>query len=468
MKHNYILSIVLTFTCLAANAQDKSQGTVVLSLTDCLGIAENNSSDLKNAELDVKAARLQKQEALAEYFPRVSASAMSYYSVRPLLEIGLVDILGSNDFTWNLQEKLDELGEAYGIKISYSGMKWGYAGSVTIMQPIFAGGRIINGNRLAGLGIEAADLQQSIQERKSGEDIRNLWWDITSYEDKFKMLSTVKTDLQRLDRQLKGAISSGLAGAADSLSLNIKIKEVDAGLNKLERGIRLQKMNLLNTIGFDFTIYSHEADSEKPHIDSILFKTDSDMEILSPEHYFRDEEYIVSNMDENRLLQLQIDAKRLEKDMAIGEALPQVGIGAMGGYTYLNDKGKYNAIAFASVQIPISDWGKTARKAQRLDTQIQKARNQKDFLERQLHLQVGKLWLDLTSSYDDLMIAEDIESNAQRLYNVSMANLNAGLASMQDVIQAETEYLDASSKRIEALITYRKAIFAYTSLFIKQ
>lgn len=48
--------------------------------------------------------------------------------------------------------------------------------------------------------------------------------------------------------------------------------------------------------------------------------------------------------------------------MALGEALPQVMLGASYGYSYLTEKSKWNGVAFVTVKVPITDWGKISKK----------------------------------------------------------------------------------------------------------
>ncbi len=115
--------------------------------------------------------------------------------------------------------------------------------------------------------------------------------------------------------------------------------------------------------------------------------------------------------------------------------------------------------------MPLSDWGKISRKAQRIELQIQKAENERDFLTGQLHLQVEKYWLDLTSSYDEWDVAAEKRKVAEKLYNLSVSHFQNGLISSSELLEAEAEFLQAASSESDALSAYRKAVSTYTSLF---
>ncbi len=455
------LAISILLVPLSVRAQSLS-----LSLQDCKDAALSHNAYIENAALDVKSAELQKKEALWEYFPRVSAVGLGYYALNPLLDLGIIDILGNNDYAWNIQNEVESLGELYGINTRYRAFQKGCTASVSLMQPLYAGGRIVHGNQLARVGVQAARLQGEIQNRKTSTEIESLWWDICALKDKIATIESLESTMDALYGQLQNAVASGLASETDLLQIDLKRSELKAGKKKAQSGEKLLRMNLLNSVGIEYSISSLSASEQAPLLDSIKLQTSAELVPESPEYYYQDVDRIFDAMGEKELLDLQVKAKRLEKDMAIGEALPQVGVGVSAGYSNLyGNAGKFNSIAFATVQVPLSDWGKVSRKAQRMELQIQKAENQRDFLSEQLHLQVEKYWLDLTSSYDEWEVAKEKREVAERLYNLSVSHFQNGLVSSSELLQAEASFLQAASAESDALSSYRKAVIAYSILF---
>lgn len=453
-------TMLSAFACLALPV---SAQTLVLTLEDCRKMALERNADVLNSALDVKAARLQKQEALAEYFPRVSASMFGYYSLNPLIDIDVRDVLGNNDFANNLQNTVESYGSMYGINTSYTTLKQGYAASLTALQPVYAGGRIVTGNALARLGIEAATLQNGIQIRKTRTDVEDIWWQIAALEEKLSTLDRLENILDSLHITVSEAIGAGLAADTDILQIELKQSELKAGKKQVTSGIRLQKVNLLNTVDQPFSLFEAASSYDKPYIDDIVLQCSADS-VKSPSDYYRDEDEVVSGMEESALLALQVKAGKLEKRMAIGEALPQISVGVTYGYSNLMDKGRMNAIALATLKVPISDWGKTARKAQRLETKVEKARNDQEYLDRQLHLQVSKLWLDLTVAYDQWQVAVEADDIASRLFDIAESDYKAGIIPVQDLLAAESKMREAKNEAADRLVEYRKAIRSYTEL----
>lgn len=453
-----VLAALAALTCIAAPAQE-----LRLTLEECREMALQNNSSAVGAALDLEAARYQKQEAFAEYFPRVSAMGFGFWAFDPLLEIGVKDIFGNNDFSNNLQGLIDSYAPMYGLPTSYTTLSRGYLAGVSVMQPIFAGGRIVNGNRLAALGVEAAGLQQEVQRRSTSDEIEGYWWQVVSLQEKRELLAGSKEFVDTLFRDVTAAYEAGLVTEDELLQVKLARNELLSNEVQLDNGLKLAKMNLLNSIGQGYTVISANASEERPYIDSIVL---ADEEGLPgpPEAYYVDEESIAASMEETRLLELQVEAAELQKKMALGEALPQLAVGATYGYYDFTGKGDFNGLAFATVQIPISDWGKTSAKMKRLQTQVDKAASQRDYLQSQIILGVRQSWVELNSAWSQYQLALDSEAAAEASFGRVERNYEAGMVTAAELLQSQTSLRQASDKRADALNSYRQALRKWLDL----
>lgn len=430
-----------------------------LSLSECRDMALRNDPYARNAALAVKAAKAQKQEAVAEYFPKVSLNAFGFWSIDPMLEIGIKEVLGESDFSNDLQNMLDKYAPQYGINSTFTAFKYGVSASVSVMQPLFAGGRIVTGNRLASLGVKASEIQQAIQLRTTEEEVEKNYWQVVALEEKLSTVKALDRLLDSLYKDVSVAVAAGVAMDTDLMQVSIKQKELQSGRSQLVNGIRLAKMNLFNKIGQDYCVIASLADSLKPHIDDIVLSDRLD-DLKEPSAYYVPEEEMAASLSENQLLQMSVEAKQLEKRMTLGEALPQVGVGASYGYSHsLNSR--FNGNVFAMVQIPISDWGKVSRKMQRQDYQLQMARNEQEYLSAQLILLIRQLWLNLESSWEQMMIARDAMDLAQKTADRLSDSYQAGMISLTELLQGQTQLRTAVEAYVEAQINYSSALTAY-------
>ena len=460
MKVNEYMMILLLSVVSGPLLSGQERPVLDLSLEQCRELAMTNNPYMKNADLDVLAARAQKQEAVAEYFPKVSVNAFSFYAFDPLLEIGVTDIFGHSDFSHNLQNIINSVAPQLGINPVYSTLDYGVSATVSVMQPVFAGGRIVNGNRLAALGVEAAGLQKNIRERTTSEEVETGYWQVVSLEEKYKSLDDVQELLDNLYRDASAAVDAGVVTETDLLQIQMKRNELKSGKIQLRNGIRLAKMNLCNSIGVEYNPYLTIRNDSIPFIDDIRM-TDSLSVLMPPEKYYRPEDEVAANQEETRLLDLSVESKRIEKKMALGETLPQLAVGASYGYNDFIGRGTMNGAVYAVLQIPISDWGKTSRKMQRLDSQIQKSENEREYLQNQIVLQVHKLWMDLTAAWEKLQVAEETAATAEAVERQMRDHYMAGMATVSELLQVQTQLTEARYQVLDNKIAYKSALRAY-------
>lgn len=431
-----------------------------ISLRDCQDMALEKNPYVLNSQLDIWAAQAQKREAVAEYFPKVSVNAFAFYAFDPMLEIGVKDIFGDNDFSSTLDNLMTNLGQQMGFDPEYSTLEHGVVATVSAIQPIFAGGRIVNGNKLAALGLEAAGLKRQIQLRTTSEEVEKGYWQVVSLEEKMKTLNQLQGLVDTLYRDVNAAVSAGLATENDLLQVKLQKNRIRSGKIQVKNGIRLAKMNLFNSVGLPYNPYSTIRNDSIPYIDDIVL-SDRLEDMQAPEAYYRPEEEIAAEQAETKLLDISVRSKQLEKKMTVGETLPQIGVGASYGYSNLVTEGRMNGAVFATLQIPITDWGKAARKIQRYDYQIEKAQNERDYLNAQIILQVRKLWLDLTASWEQLLVAKESVETAQVSVDQLEAYYRAGMSPLSDLLQAQTQLQQCSDEYVDQCIAYRTALQEY-------
>ena len=450
--------LALMLACSAVSGQNTT-----LTLEQCKELARINDPYLKNARLDALAAKSQKKEAFAEYFPTVSASGLAFHALNPLIDIGVTDILGKSDAAWNISNMVDEAAYQNGLPSRYRTLQYGYGASISVTQPLFAGGRIVNGNRLASLGIRAADLKEGIRERETSEQVEEKYWLIVSLYEKEKTLHNAQELLDSLEKDVVSALEAGLVTESDRLQVSLKKSELKSASIQLAGGMKLAKMDLFNAIGVKYSVTRINADEEHPYLDDIRLADDLSG-LGAPDRYRVPEEQMASAMEETELLNLQVTAKKLEKKMTLGSTLPQVAVGGVYGYgKYLVD-GKANGGLFAMVSIPLSDWGKTASKLKRQDYEVEKAMNEKEYLDEQLLLRARQLWINLTTAWEQMAVAEEAVEMAGDSYRRQLVSYEAGLVTMSELLQTQTTLRTSEESLVEQKIAYRTALNSYLSL----
>ena len=459
----------LTIICLTAllaavslHAEDfadasQTRSRSVFTLEECVRMCRENDPYVKNARLDVLSAQEQKTEAVWSYFPSLSLSGIGFYAFNPLLKVTLSDILGKSDAARDLTEQITAAANEYGVNSTFTTFKQGYGVSLMALQPLYTGGRIISGNRLASLGIEAARLQSRVRERQSVQDVEKKYWTVVALQEKWRTLDHTDSLLCSIERDVVSAVSAGLATESDLMQVALKKKELSSGRIRLRSGLALAKMDIFNAIGYEYSYSS---------LDDIVFEGGmlSSDELLSPNSYVVPEDK-VGEFDETRLLQMQVESKRLEKKMQVGEYLPSLALGASCGYGDFQSRshGTLNSAVFATVKIPLTDVGKAVSRAKRYEYQIEKASNERQYLDSQLLLQLRQLQLSMESAWQQMEVSREASAVAQDSFDRVKADYDAGLATVSELLQSELELRGCEEELIDRRIDYFNAVSDYRS-----
>lgn len=423
-----------------------------LSLEDCLDAAGSGNFSLKKSSLDILSARAMQAEARWEFAPRASLTSIAYDAIDPLLKITLRDVLGNSDGAWTLNENLTALAYENGITPYYETLSHGYGATITAMQPLYAGGRIINGNRLADLGVEASELKDRIAVRAVKDSIENKYWRIVALQEKQKTLSETSELLGSLEKDLGSAVGAGLATQQNLSQLHLKRGELEAGMHRLDGSLALLKMDLLDYVGYEYK-----------YMDVWQIRLSGTLEELpSPEEVLVEDPQIEA-MDEARLLQIQIEAKEREKKMAVGELLPQVAVGASYGYNamMLPKDGKFNGLIFALVQVPLTDIGKAAARSRRYDYAVRQAEIDRDYLMSRLRLQEAMHRLEVETLWKEIATAQESAEYAEDSFDKTSVRFRAGQATASEVMEASLSVTSAYEVLLQKKIAYLSAVSAY-------
>ena len=448
-----LTAALLVGTSFCASAQVSTDTTHILTLDSCLTLARQNNKDLQRANLDIDKAQQVKNQAFTKYFPQIKATAIGYHSLHPMMEVGIEDI--DNASVRDLLTTLyGNYGAALGLDNTISLFQYGYQVGVTALQPVYVGGKIVTGNQLAKVGVQAAELQTQISERDILEEVEESYWLVVGLVDKQKTLQSVISLLDTIHRTVQSAVDAGLALKTDLLQVELRQSEMQRTQIQLNNGLALAQRALSQSIGVrvsDTTILQ-------------LIDNDSIMPILSNSSS--------GNSPESELLSLQVRAAELQRRMTIADALPQVAVGAHYGYSnlqasFLRDgfgSKTGNGAVFVSVSVPLTDWWEKGHKIKEGTIALQQARLQQSQMDEMLTLRTQQAYDKMQEAY--LLVNENRHAVdiAQENYRLSGVNYRAGMGTITDLLTAQTSLLQAQNNLTDALIAYRVNLRRYSDL----
>ena len=425
-----------------------AQKPLNLSVQDCIEMALENNIELKNSQLEIDKARATKNEARAEYFPTVSAQAVAFDALNPMLTFGIEDV-DNAQLRQLLYTLYAEYGANMGLDKEYSFVQNGVMLNAMATEPIYAGGRIRNGNKLAKLGIDAAETQTKVKEDEVRLQTETLYWQIVALQEKLATLDQLDRLLDTLDKDLSGAIEAGLAMPTDQFKLKVKQNESQLNRKKVTDGITLLKMALAQTIGADW--------QEMVLVDTLGLET-------NPKTMFKDVAESVALRNESHLLNLSIEAEKLKKKMTLGEALPSLLVGGSVNYHTVMENTKPNALVFAVLQVPITDWHKTSFKLKKHDLDAEMAENTRRDLTEKMEMQTNQAWFNLEQSWLRITMAQTALSDAEANLKITQDYYDAGLVALSDVLEAQTLLKQSRDELTDSRVEYRVNLVTYQQL----
>ena len=431
-------TIMLLLLCASVHAQE------VYTLEKCKELALKNNMQAINSQLSVEAAERTKKEAFTNFFPSVSATGLGFKAGKPMMQMEM-DMSG--------------LFQAMGMPaippIPINMLENGLIGAVMATQPIFAGGQIINGNKLAKAGVEASSLQKKMTDNELLLNTEQYYWQIVSLMEKVKTIEDAQNMLDRIRKDVDMAVQAGLTTRNDLLRVELEQNRLASNKLKVENGLKLSKMVLGQCIGVALELFA----IEKPSFDNLPLP--ADIRIGHEDALLRRAEY--------QLLNKGVEVSQFQLKMKQGENLPTVAVGL--GYNYFNmDMRKESqmdnnfGMVFASVTIPISGWwgGSHAVKKQRIE--VQKAENTRQQNGEMLLVQMQQIWNELEEAYQQLKIAEQSISLAEENMRHNTDYYNAGTSILSDLLDAQNllqqshdQYTDAATEYQIKISQYRQA-----------
>lgn len=411
MKQILLLVICAFVMILPINAQR------MFTLDECLEEALNNNARLKNAENNLLAAKHSSREAFTKYFPVLSASGGGFMSDKGLIQMELQP----------------------GTEMSM--LKNGIVGGVFAAMPLFAGGQIVNGNRLAEIGVEVSRLQRNQSINEVLLTTEQYFWQVVMLKEKLKTLDALEVQLKRMHDDVQTSVEAGITTRNDLLQVQLRENEIESG--------RIQVENLLNV---SYSLLAQYIGHSKDSIDVAFTMVDSLPD--NPEELYRSPESSLFLTNEYHLLRQNVQIARLQHKLAIGKNLPTVSIG--GGYVYDNfmDYDQSFWVGFATISVPLSGWWGGTHDIKKQKLQVRNAENQFSDQSEQLLIRMQHTWNDLNDAFRQVKIAKlSIEQSSENL-RLNTDYYTSGTCSISDLLDAQTLYRQSRDKYVEAYAQY--------------
>lgn len=414
-----------------------AQGEVKLSLQQCRERALAHNEELQKDNLEIQRAELDRKNALSARLPQIDGSLMGITTKDQ-------DMMGMT-----LQ------------------MRAFYLAGITLSQPLYTGGKITTGSKLAQVDVDVARLQQQKTRAELLCDVDKAWYSLINVQQKIVMLETYKHQLEVVTGQIRQTVEAEMAIGNDALRVETKLSEIDYQLQKARNGETLCRLALCDIIGED--------------LNTPIALADTTVRVVAPEAL--DEN--IGGRPELGMLRKSVEANKQQEKMARADMLPTVALA--GGYSYYGGMkmkgaaqgpdGNYYPFEYKMnssmpmvalvVKVPIFHWGKEQRNVKKTRLATQQAELTLLRTTRQLGIEVRQAVQNVTDGYRMTETAQKAQQQADENLRVMKSRYDNGITTLTDLLDAESQWQSAHSNLIEAQTQYCISLAEYRRVTAK-
>lgn len=435
-----LLTFVVTVSCMHAQR--------MLTLEECRNLAIQNNKELQISGEKIKMADNEKKAAFTKYFPQLSANGAYMWNQK---DINLLDM---GALSSSLSSSLGGLAQLPMIQHLMSGVNdmqhldvqniW--VGNVSLVQPVFMGGKIVNYNQITKFAKQLAESMNNLQLQDLIYKTDETYWQVISLVNKKKLADAYVDLLRKMDSDVTAMIYEGVATEADGLSVKVKLNEAEMAQTKVENGLALTRMLLAQICGLSLEEDLSLADEKLDNFPVETTQASADL----------NEAFM--NRNELRSLDLATKIYKRKERIALAEMLPNVALAANYFVTnpnvfngFKNDfAGMFNVGVM--VKVPLSGWweGTYRRNSAKAETRI-KTLEWQDAREK-IELQVNQSVYKVNEAGKKLIASSRNMESAEENLRRANFGFEEGVIPALNLMEAQTAWVSARSSLIDAQI----------------
>ncbi len=460
-------------------------GQETLTLEQCREMALQNNKSIEQARTKVEMAGYDRKIARANYFPNISATGAYMYNEKNLALINdemSGKLTGAGAALQNtVSEKVTTVMEAIskmpgGTEIINSQMGQSviaalqkgeissaitqigteiddalhldthniFAGVVSLQQPLFMGGKIVNANKMAKLAEDLSKAKYDKEYQDLLTTVDQAYWQVVSVANKKKLAENYADLLEKMEHDVKVSVDEGVATESDALSIKVKSNEAAMLRTKATNGLVLAKMLLCKEIGLDLNSEITLADETLDVVPVPQMTAQKDMDA------------VYEDRPETRSLNLATQIYDAKVKIARADMMPKLALTANYIVTnpnlYNGYQNKFGGMfnVGAVINVPIFHGTEALQKTRKAKAEATLYRSQLDEAKELINLQVTQLRKQQEEALEKLDMAENNLKSAEENLRTASVGFEAGVITSNVALAAHTAWLQAQSEYIDA------------------
>ncbi|MCK6683237.1 MAG: efflux RND transporter permease subunit [Thermoanaerobaculia bacterium] len=442
----------LALLCFSSAAFAQGTPDAPLSLAQCKELAASKNVEVQRAGAELRAAEQTRLAARTAYVPQASAFGVAGQANSPLLSLevpsGRLPVLDASGAPTG--------NTAYFPGANIDAAKHGGVLAMTAIQPVYAGGRVVNTNRLADVGVRAADDRQAMARRDARLEAEERYWQVVRLAEKDRTLRAYQEMLVALEREAQDAVASGLLTQNDLLKVSLERGNAAVQRLELESARRLAARDLRRFLGL-------------PDGEEVVLADAAPPAPTRPEADRQAEGTAKDRRTEIRLLESAVEAERLQAQLKRGEGLPSLSLGVTAWHSDVSGLGvQNNAAVFAMVKVPFTEAWRAKHESAAAREKQRAAELRLGDTRRLVAEEASKAWDELDAAWNASQVADSGVESAEVNLTEKRDGYDSGLEKFSDLLEAQTLMHQAEDRRIDSRIAVALKRSAYLRAIVAE
>lgn len=422
-----------------------------VSLDSCRAWALRYNKSLRIADERVLQSSYLCRAARGAYLPAIDFSGTYFYNQK---SIHLVDVDNLRAFVSELAVSASWVSQLLPDDFLQLDTHNVALGAVTVVQPLFMGGKILALNDMAECAEQLAISQRNLTETEVISVVDDAYWMVVSLEYKQQLAYSYMALVERLYNDIEALIGAGVATSSDGLAVAVAKNEADVMLTKAENGLVLARMLLAQLCGLPLdTVMELQDVSAMPFEPAMLVPY-----ALSG---------VYERREELRSMRLLSRMAHAQQRLALSSMLPSLALVGMYSMALPNvyDGFKTTLDGMFSVgvmlQVPIFHWGTDFYRYKAARSGVTIAHIEMENVKERIALQVSEARYRYNEAGNVYRLCMKNSEQAElNLRNAEYA-FDEGVFTYTQLMAAQTAWRQAHSELIDARIAVSVAYDGY-------
>jgi len=415
-----------------------------LTLEQCRQSALEHNVKVQKQLLEREDAQLMQREAFTKFFPSISAMGGAIQFDKPQVQMDMSAFVGA--------------------PVTLEMLKNGIVGAVNAQMPLFVGGQIVNGNRLAKVNYEVKELMIVQTRNEVSLTTEQYYWQVVALQQKLSTLQLQSQLIASFVQDAQNAVDAGLANRNDLLQAQLQQNRIASGIITLEGNLTLCKLLLAQYCG----LWAPEDSAFDASRLTLANEIDPKAPVQSPEALLTNHASALEATSEYALANEGVKAQQLQYKMEVGSHLPTVAIGGSYSYTDLmrNDMGigdnhKNTLLMYAMVSVPLTDWWGGSQAMRRKKNAVRSAELDRQEAGQLLLVRMQSAYVNLCTAHQQIEVARQSIDQAEENLRLEQDYYQAGTSTMSDLLKAQSSCQQAHDDYVDAWTDYQEKRLEY-------